>query len=102
MSAEFTESERIIITRTVREDKLADLLPVLYERGLHLDDTAVEPLEGSGTPDVIISICKATKSILIFGDSRLTYVEGKRGVKADEHWPLFDRMTEKYQPWPTN
>lgn len=99
MSTEFTDSGRVINTRIVKEDRIADLLPYLYERGLSEDDVYIDPIEGNGTPDAIIAICKATKSILIFGDGRLTCVQGTDKSSKDSHYVMFDALTEKWEPY---
>ncbi len=87
--------ERGLYTRPVDPRKENELFDELYLRGTFDDDTIVIPETGIGHPEVVFALSYATQSLLVYFDGRLTYAEGRKGAKADDHATIFMNTTLK-------
>ena len=87
--------EQGLYTQPVDPRKENELFDELYLRGTFDDDTVVIPETGVSSPEIIFALSYATQSLLIYFDGELTYIEGQKGAKADDHATIFMDVTLK-------
>ncbi len=87
--------ERGVYTLPVDPSKEKELFDELFLRGIFDDDSTLVREVGTEHPKAIFALSYTTLSLLVYFDGLLTYAEGRKGAKADEHATIFMNTTLK-------